>query len=109
MDHISTFTILIPHKMTDDIGMKNKLVYIEWGDAVSSGSGWFDGEEVEEWEEDAGWIIRQCGFIISETKKYIFLCAHIKEEDHFTVKQYGHLQKIPKTWIKKRVNLSKYL
>ncbi len=82
--------------------MKDKLIYIEWADTVSSGAEWITTSELNEWIDDTEWIIKQCGFLIKETEEYILLAGHIKPEDDFTEKQYGHLIKIPKTWVRVR-------
>ena len=87
----------------------DKLIYIEWADTVSSGSDWVEKENLNEWIDNTEWIIKQCGFVIKETSKYLLLAGYIKPEDDFTDIQYGHLQKIPKTWIRKRIDLTKYI
>lgn len=86
-----------------------KLIYLEWCDTISSGSMWVNKSELKEWIDDSKWVIKQCGFVIKETSKFILLAGHIKPEDNFTEVQYGHLTKIPKTWILKRVDLTKYI
>ena len=86
-----------------EVVMKDNLIYIEWADAIASDADWVNEEEMNEWIDDTEWIIKQCGFIVKETKEYILLAGHIKPKDSYTEKQYGHLQKIPKTWIRKRV------
>jgi len=89
--------------------MIEKLIYIEWCDVISSGSEWTEESKLGEWIDDTQWVIKQCGFIIRETPKYILLAGHIKMEDSFTETQYGHLQKIPKGLILKRVDLTKHI
>jgi len=79
-----------------------ELVYIEWADAISSGSIWITHDELEDWLDTSEWIIRQVGFVLKETETYILLASHFKPEDKWGVQQYGHIQKIPKTWIRKR-------
>lgn len=78
------------------------LLYIEWCDAVANPN-WFTEDEVIEWcNTGSEWVIRQCGLLVKETPKYICLASRLKEEDGNTEKQYGGIQKIPKTWILKR-------
>lgn len=80
-----------------------KLIYIEWADSVSSGSQWYSKEELKDWDTDDFWIVKQVGFVIKETKEFILLCSQYRPPNHFvTDGDYGHLQKIPKTWIRKR-------
>ena len=88
---------------------KGSLIYIEWADAVSSGSNWTDEDNIEEWIDGTEWVIKQCGWILHEDKTHLTIYAQIKPEDKFTCTQYGHIQKIPKPWIIKKVDLSKYI
>ncbi len=82
----------------------NKLIYIEWADAVSNTT-WFDDEMAVEWADNTEWVVKQVGWVIKETKEYICIASRRKEEDTNTVAQWGQLEKIPKTWIRKRKNL----
>ena len=79
-----------------------KLIYLEWADAISSGATWHTKSELNEWIEGSEWIIKQVGWLLKETDRYILIAAQLKPDDRFTQEQYGHLQKIPKTWIRKR-------
>jgi hypothetical protein len=84
-----------------------KLIYIKWQDACSN-SGWFKGDnEVEEWCKEEMWIVEQVGWLYKETKKEIVLICR-KDGDKKTP-GYGMLQKIPKTWILKRIDLTKFI
>jgi len=78
-----------------------KKIYIEWADAISSGCVWINKDELEDWLDTSEWIVKQVGFVLKETDKYILLASHYKLEDKWGVEQYGHLQKIPKGWIRK--------
>lgn len=89
--------------------MSKKLIYIEWADAISSGSGWTEEHELDRWINDTEWIIKQVGWVLHEDKKCLTIASQIKPDDDFTCAQFGHIQKIPKTWIRKRVDLSKYI
>jgi len=82
--------------------MKNKLIYIEWCDAVANAN-WFTKDSAELWaKEGSDWVIKESGYVVDETKEYICLASRYKSEDSNTEEQFGGLQKIPKTWIKKR-------
>lgn len=81
-----------------------KIVYLEWADALHNSS-WFYAEQAIEWAKEAKWMVKEVGWIISETKEYIVFASRMKEE-HDENDSYGGLQKIPKTWIKKRKELS---
>ena len=90
-----------------------KLIYIEWQDACShtgsarSGS-WLDEDEAKEWAKNTNWIVQQMGFILEENKKYITIAGMREPGSDTHLAMYGHIQKIPKTWILKRVDLTKY-
>lgn len=85
-----------------DKDVEMKLIYLEWADAISSGSTWIPKSELGGWINNSEWIIKQVGWILKETEEYILLTGQIKPDDYFTEEQYGHIQKIPKTWIRKR-------
>lgn len=79
---------------------KRKLIYIEWADALSS-STWKTEKEALAWGKNQSWITNYIGWLMEETKEYIFLasewCPDKENGDMF-----NHLQKIPKGWIKKK-------
>lgn len=81
---------------------KLKLVYIEWNDAFSSGS-WHNKTELNKFANDVC-LIKQIGWLYKETKTHIVLISrisfYIPDDEKGT--EYGQLQNIPKTWIKKR-------
>lgn len=76
---------------------EQKLVYIEWCDAIAN-TGWYSKEMALDWARESLWLIRQCGWILEETKEYILLGSR----NQTALEEWGNLQKIPKTWIKKR-------
>lgn len=86
-----------------------KLIYLEWCDAVASGNEWSTRQVVEEWGKKTDWVVKECGWVIEETKKYIVIASLWKEEDELTDEQFKHLMKIPKTWILKRIDLTSKL
>jgi len=78
-----------------------KLIYLEWADAHTN-AGWFFKEDAELWADKTDWFIKECGWIIKETDKYICIAEGLKPENEFESMQFVNLHKIPKTWIKKR-------
>jgi len=84
-----------------------ELVYIEWEDAIAQ-AGWHSKRETRKWAKESSMIISQIGWVYKETKKYIVLISRICIDDE-KITSYGNLQKIPKTWIKKRINLSRHI
>lgn len=76
---------------------KPKLIYIEWGDAISN-TGWMSFNEALEWGEEEHWIVKNIGWLLKETSSYILLASKYSEGSG----EYGLLHKIPKTWIRKR-------
>lgn len=83
-----------------------KLLYIEWVDAIANPN-WFDKQMAEEWAESSEWLIKQCGWLVKETKSYICIAGAHKQEDTNTVEQFNLLQKIPKAWIYKQTDITK--
>ena len=86
-----------------------KLIYLEWCDAIASGMEWTDTAVAERWGEESNWIVKECGWVISETKQFIVIASTWKPEDELCQEQFKQLMKIPKTWIIKRVDLTEYL
>jgi len=88
---------------------KNKLIYIEWADAYKT-NGSFDKEEVLDWCKKNDYYVYECGWLIEENKEYILfateLSPHYKDNPEIT---YRGLTKVPKTWIRKKIDLTKYI
>ncbi len=86
-----------------------KLVYIKWQDAYSN-SGWLYGDAIKKWVDESyeGCIIEQVGWLYEENKKHIIL---VGRKDGLKDKEQGigQLQKIPKTWILKRIDLTRHI
>lgn len=77
-----------------------KLVYIEWADAHTNTAGWRTLDEAKLWAKDTDWFIRECGWVIEDTKEYIVIATAFKPENNYEESQFLNLHKIPKTWIK---------
>ncbi len=88
--------------------MPSKLVYVEWCDAISLEVQWQTEEELLEWAKSEDWIVRQVGWIIEETEKYILLAGKISHDSNGDT-QVGLGLKIPTTWILKRIDLTKHV
>ena len=84
--------------------MKYKLVYLEWGDALYTSS-WVSKRHIKEWADSSDWIVKHVGWIIKETSKYIVISSRLSLKDDSNGDEFGALQKIPKTWIRKRKTL----
>lgn len=86
-----------------------KLVYLEWEDAVATAE-WMFHDELEQWTKDTKMTVQEVGWIIKETKEYIVMVGRLADYDGdgFTDK-FGAIQKIPKTWIRNRVDLTDYV
>ena len=82
-----------------------QVVYIEWCDAARFNSQWVNLDEAVSWAQTDDWIIRQTGFVIKETNKFLLLAASVNPQHSNDVKVDG-LLKIPKTWIRKRTTLA---
>lgn len=86
-----------------------KAVYIEWCDAFSN-VGWMTREEIDEWAKKDKWIIREMGWLVKETKKYfVYALGWKPESGEEDCEQFVNIHKIPKTWILKRIDLTKYI
>jgi len=80
-----------------------KLIYLQWADATSPENIWMTEDEAKKWAKDDSYWIEQIGWLLEENKKYILIAGSkstIKTDE--SILQYGHLQKIPITWIRNR-------
>jgi hypothetical protein len=82
-----------------------KLIYVEWEDAAGVHH-WQPLDDALDWAANNNTLIRQVGWVIEENPRYIVLVGRLgraifdsDEEDDVSV---GMVQKIPKTWIRKR-------
>lgn len=75
--------------------------YLEWCDAYAN-SAWHTTEAAVEWAESGDWVIKEMGWIIKETKEYILFGSRWQPESYYASEKFGLIQKIPKTWIRKR-------
>lgn len=87
--------------------MKKKIVYIEWEDAASPAEDtcWWSEEGIRKWAREFDSFVFNVGFILEETKKYILLAS----EFNACLNNYAHPIRIPKIWIRKRVDLTKHI
>ena len=81
-----------------------KLIYIEWADATSPEHGvWWTECEIKRWAKEDSYWVDQVGWVLEENDKYILLAGHRSTtKSGNDIIQYGQIQKIPKTWIRKR-------
>lgn len=80
---------------------KPKLIYVEWEDATSAG-GWHTEDEMTDYFDNASVLIKQIGWVYKETARYLFMYSRVQDWDDRYTDGFGQLQKIPKTWIRKR-------
>lgn len=86
------------------------LIYIEWCDAITNEQSWMAAEDVVRWADNEDWNIKQTGFLIKETKEYILMSMRLNTHKHTEeIDRLDGIIKIPKTWVRKRVNLSKFI
>jgi hypothetical protein len=85
--------------------IKYPLIYIEWCDAIESNEGWQDINVIKYWAKTSDWIVKECGFLIEETKEYIVFASRIGNYHDDNEPKFGGINKIPNTWIKKRISL----
>ncbi|MFN8290761.1 MAG: hypothetical protein U0U70_10920 [Chitinophagaceae bacterium] len=94
-------------EQTSNSSLSIPIIYLEWCDAISDGSGWMSFFKAKEWGNNEDWVIRQVGFLLNETEEYLLLAGRVNPhnvtEDDLKV---DGLLKIPKTWVRKRIDLS---
>lgn len=89
----------------DDKELKDwELVYIEWEDAIAH-TGWMSEKEAVDWFQKQTMTVKQIGWIVRETAKYIGMVSRQSDWGEGE-KELGQMQKIPKTWIRRRVLLT---
>ncbi len=86
---------------------KLKLLYIEWEDASATAS-WKTMSEALKFVED-GFIVRQVGWKLKEDKTCIVLAGSINPQKSEDNTLYSELIRIPKTWIRKRIDLTPHI
>jgi len=64
---------------------------------------------IKYWAKSEDWIVKECGFLIDESKEYIVFASRIGDYQNDNTPKFGSINKIPKTWIRKRIDLSCYL
>lgn len=84
---------------------EKSLIYIEWCDSISDTPHWVTMDTAIEWANNEDWIIKQAAFLLQETDEFILIASQYNEQQE-TESRFSNLHKIPKTWIKKRVDLS---
>ena len=85
------------------------LIYIEWEDASTLNDGWHTKQEVDDYIKHHRYIISECGFLYKETKQMIVMLSRVNPESGDYPEQYAVIHKIPKTWIRKRIDLTKHI
>ena len=84
------------------------FVLIRWCDALSHTDEWHDEDFYIDWANGIEWLIETTGWILKETKEYILLAAqrgNLTDGEY----QYSMVMKIPKTWIKLRIDLTEHI
>lgn len=99
--------ILVDHDNEFVFSKKMDLYYIEWEDAIAQ-TGWLSEEEAEKWFNEQTMVVKQIGWIVMEEENYIGVVSRMAVWDKNEV-EYGQLQKIPKTWIRRKIKLTKYI
>lgn len=84
--------------------MEYKLIYVEWCDAITNEKSWLSEEEAIEWAETENWINQHVGWVIKETDEYILVAG--EKSKCLSGGSFGHVTKIPKTWIRRKKTLA---
>ena len=88
---------------------KYKLICFEWSDTTSPvDNGWKTPEECIKWAEEDDYWVKQTGFIIKETKKYLLIASRFNTTFSAgrEIETVGDITKIPTTWIRNRKNFN---
>ena len=85
------------------------LVYIRWCDAITSKEGWDYQENYVAWAKDVYWLVETVGWLLEETREHLLIAAQRGDYQGEAEYQYGLVIKIPKTWIKLRVDLTQHI
>jgi len=84
-------------------------VYIRWTDACSDTQGWKSELAALDWSNGVQWLVETVGWVLKETREFILIAQQrgdcLQADDY----QYANLMKIPKTWIKLRVDLTEHI
>ncbi|KQT25869.1 hypothetical protein ASG22_03990 [Chryseobacterium sp. Leaf405] len=83
---------------------KYPLVYIEWEDAYSVPQEWHTEDQMTGILADECFTVKQTGFIIKETDKFIVL-ANVLNELNLSENQFSGLHRIPKGCLLKQIDL----
>lgn len=85
---------------------KLKPIYIQWLDAVGYDTEWKYIDDAIKFCKESKWLIEELGFIIYEDDKEIGLVTMQSPQNLTQKHTVKGIQKIPKTWIKKRIDLT---
>jgi hypothetical protein len=84
-----------------------KIIYLEWCDAIADSSRWMSIKEAKDWGNNEDWLIKQVCFLLDETQEYLLLAGRINPHQHTEDEiRVDSLLKLPKTWIRNRIDLS---
>lgn len=86
-----------------DITWPLKLVYVEWDDADAL-SRWMHADELDDYVASDK-PIHHAGFLLHEDDRVLLLTGQFVQADDFGDDKFGHVVRIPKPWIRKRIVL----
>lgn len=97
---------VLPLDMDD--GEELPFVFIRWCDAMSHTDEWKFADQLVEWANGIEWLVETTGWILKENASYILIAAQrgaLNDGEY----QYAMVMKIPKTWVKLRVDLTNHI
>ncbi len=77
------------------------LYFVEWQDAITMPSGWYEKDVCKQWGKSESWLIKQVGYLIDENENYILLATKFNPQQNGENK-FSEITKIPKSWVTKR-------
>jgi hypothetical protein len=95
----------LDNEFEDDGEEPMPFVMIRWCDAMSHTDEWKYQDDLIEWANGIEWLVETTGWILKECKEYILIAGQrgaLNDGEY----QYAMVMKIPKTWIKLRVDLT---
>jgi hypothetical protein len=91
--------------MIDWVARPLRIIYVEWDDAADE-AGWMNARELETWRGTRH-LVRETGYVLEDTDDHLILSAAWGPETPFSPEAFAKLTRIPKTWIRRRVELGR--
>lgn len=81
-----------------------KIFYLEWCDAYGMPASWQPKDHILDWAKTEEWVVKEVGYLLEENDEYLIFANQVAHEGT-EEEVYAGITKIPKTFIRKRVEL----